>query len=73
MNSAESGIVAINAEGNLVLANRMAEELLGIKASECVGRNVLEIIPDTRLLEIMRTGKPLYRPEVSRSRGLSDC
>jgi len=59
MNSAESGILAINAEGTLVLANRMAEELLGIKASECVGRSVLEIIPDTRLLEIMRTGKPL--------------
>lgn len=59
MNSAESGIIAIDIDGKLVLANRMAEELLGISAAESLGRNVLEVIPGTRLLEIIKSGKPL--------------
>ncbi len=59
MNSAESGIIAIDVDGKLVMANRMAEVLLGITAAESIGRSVREIIPDTRLLEIIKSGKPL--------------
>lgn len=59
MNSAESGIIAIDVEGKLVIANRMAEVLLGINAEKSIGRSVLELIPDTRLLDIIKSGKPL--------------
>jgi len=59
MNSAESGIIAIDVDGKLAMANRMAEELLGINAAESIGRDVLDIIPDTRLLDIIKSGKPL--------------
>jgi len=59
MDSVESGIIAINESGTIVAANRMAEDLLGIRASVSMGRNVLEVIPSTRLMDIMKSGKPL--------------
>jgi len=61
MDSAGSGIVAINESGTIVTANRMAEDLLGISASGFMGRNILEVIPNTRLMDIMKSGKPLAR------------
>jgi len=57
--SAGSGIMAINERGTIIAANRMAEEILGIKSSASVGRNILEVIPNSRLMDIMMTGKPL--------------
>ena len=59
MNSAESGIVAIDEDGVIVMANRLAEDLLGIRAIESIGRHILDVIPNTRLMEIMKSGKPL--------------
>jgi len=59
MNSAESGIIAIDQDGIVVLANRLAGDLLGISTADTVGRNILEVVPNTRLMEIMKSGKPL--------------
>ena len=59
MNSAESGIIAIDEDGVIVMANRMAEDLLGIRSIESIGRHVLDVIPNTRLMDIMKSGKPL--------------
>ena len=59
MNSAESGIVAIDEDGIIVMANRLAEDLLGIRAIDSIGRHILDVIPHTRLMEIMKSGKPL--------------
>ena len=56
MNSATSGIIAIDEDGTIVVANRMAEDLLGIRAVESLGRNILDIIPNTRLMDIMKSG-----------------
>jgi len=59
MDSAGSGLIAINERGTIIASNRMAEELLGIRNSESIGRNILEVIPNTRLMDIMKSGKPL--------------
>jgi len=59
MDSVESGIIAINENGTIIAANRMAEDLFGIRASGFMGRNILEMIPNTRLMDIMKSGKPL--------------
>ena len=59
MNSAESGIIAIDEDGIIVMANRLAEDLLGIRAIESIGRHILDVIPHTRLMDIMKSGKPL--------------
>ena len=57
--SAGSGIIAINESGTIIAANRMAEDLFGIGASGSIGRNIMEVIPNTRLMDIMKSGKPL--------------
>jgi len=59
MNAVESGIIAINESGTIVVANSMAEDLFGIRDSGFMGRNILEVIPNTRLMDIMKSGKPL--------------
>ncbi len=59
MNSAESGIIAIDEDGVIVMANRLAEDLLGIRAIDSIGRRIVDVIPNTRLMEIMKSGKPL--------------
>ena len=59
MNSAASGIIAIDEDGTIVVANRMAEDLLGIRSIESIGRQILDVIPNTRLMDIMKSGKPL--------------
>jgi PAS domain S-box-containing protein len=59
MNSAESGIIAIDEDGTIVVANRMAEDLLGIRSIKSIGRHILDVIPNTRLMDIMKSGKPL--------------
>src|SRR5664280_884885 len=59
MDSAGSGLIAINERGTIIASNRMAEELLGSRTSESMGRNILEVIPNTRLMDIMKSGKPL--------------
>ena len=59
MDSAENGIIAINESGTIVTANRKAMDLFGVRADEFIGRNILEAIPNTRLMDIMKSGKPL--------------
>jgi len=59
MDSAESGIIAIDESGTIVTANRKAEELFGLEPGSFIGRNVLETIPNTRLMDVMKSGKPL--------------
>ena len=59
MDSAENGIIAINESGTIVAANRKAEDLFGVKAAGFIGRNILDVIPNTRLMDIMKSGKPL--------------
>jgi PAS domain S-box-containing protein len=59
MDSAGSGLIAVNERGTIIAINRMAEELLGSRTSESMGRNILEVIPNTRLMDIMKSGKSL--------------
>ena len=58
MDSAESGIIAIDESGTIVTANRKAEELFGIEPGGFIGRYIVDEIPTTRLLDIMKSGKP---------------
>lgn len=59
MDSAESGIIAIDEAGVIVAANRLAESLFDAAPGGFLGRNILDVIPNTRLMEIMKSGKPL--------------
>ncbi|QNB46745.1 PAS domain S-box protein [Thermanaerosceptrum fracticalcis] len=58
LEAAHNGIVVIDASGKIVIFNTKAEEIIGLKAAEAIGRPVDEVMPQTGLLHVLRTGEP---------------
>lgn len=52
------GIIAIDKEGRVSIYNRMAEKIFKRPPAEAVGRKVETVVPNTRLYEVIETGKP---------------
>ncbi|AZR73449.1 sigma-54-dependent Fis family transcriptional regulator [Anoxybacter fermentans] len=57
INSTHDGMIAINSDGIITLFNQAAEKIMNLKAVECVGRYVEEVIPNSRLHLVLKTGK----------------
>lgn len=58
LESIHEGIIAVNRNGIVTLANRYALELLQLPVNENIaGKHIEEFIPNTRLHEVVRTGK----------------
>lgn len=56
--SVREGIMVINKQGNIVLVNQAAYDILSLKTGQTViGKSVLEIIPTTSILEVLETGE----------------
>ncbi|SJZ95985.1 sigma 54-interacting transcriptional regulator [Selenihalanaerobacter shriftii] len=51
------GIVVVNAEGEIVTINDLALELLNIKEENVVGKQVIDVIPNTRIDVILESGR----------------
>ena len=60
-----NGIIAINASGCIVAFNEAAVQLTGTPKTQAMFRMVTDIIPNTGLLEVLRTGLPQNRQELS--------
>ncbi len=60
--SIREGVVAVDRQGRLTLFNESARKLLGLDSS-CLGRPVSEVIPSSRLGEVVNTGQPEYDQE----------
>ncbi|MFB9328586.1 ATP-binding protein [Paenibacillus aurantiacus] len=59
LESIREGIIAVDHEGRVTLANRYANRLLHIPDNEnVVGRQIEELIPNTALMEVVRSGIP---------------
>lgn len=56
INSSTDGIVAVDAKSRITIFNPTAEEVFGTKASDALGRNVGDVIPNTRLPLIVSRG-----------------
>ncbi|MBS3977770.1 MAG: sigma-54-dependent transcriptional regulator [Syntrophomonadaceae bacterium] len=56
LNSTHEGVMAVDSQGRITVFNRAAEELTGVKAKDAIGRLVTEVIPNTRLHLLLRTG-----------------
>lgn len=52
------GILVTDEHNRLVLINPMAENLLGIRAAEALGRDAREVVPNTRTADVLETGLP---------------
>ncbi|MBE1441304.1 sensor histidine kinase [Paenibacillus sp. OAS669] len=57
LESIHEGIIAVNRKGIVTLANRYALKLLQLPENESIaGKHIEEVIPNTRLHEVVRTG-----------------
>ncbi|MFH1058952.1 MAG: sigma 54-interacting transcriptional regulator [Pseudomonadota bacterium] len=68
LGSVPSGIIAVDPTGRVTLVNPKAEEIMGIKAAEVVGRQVQEALPNSALPRVLAQG----RAEVGLARRLGD-
>ncbi len=65
LQSIHEGIVAVDLDGRITLINQTAKKILGIPEDEQFSnRNIRELVPNTRLIEVLRTGKSEYDQEV---------
>ena len=55
LNSTHDGMIVIDSEGYVKLFNKSAERITGYKAKGAVGKYILEVIPTSKLLRIVRT------------------
>lgn len=54
-NAINDGMVVIDNQGMVILFNRRAEEMMGIKKEQAIGKFVIEVIPESRLPIIVKT------------------
>lgn len=58
LDSALHGIVAVDLEARVVFLNQAACRMLEVSHREALGRPVADIIPDSRLPQVLKTGRP---------------
>lgn len=56
--SVTDGILAVDAEARVIIFNPQAERAFGLKAEDVLGRPVRDVIPGTRLHEVLADGRP---------------
>ena len=54
-NATNDGMVVIDNNGAVILFNRRAEEMMGVKREKAIGKTVREVIPQSRLPLILET------------------
>ncbi|MBE3587440.1 MAG: sigma 54-interacting transcriptional regulator [Thermoanaerobacteraceae bacterium] len=59
------GMAVVNRQGRLVMVNKHYCRLLGIKEGDVLGLPVEEVVPFTRLGEVLGSGQPLFNTGVS--------
>ncbi|MFC4736814.1 ATP-binding protein [Bacillus daqingensis] len=67
LQSAYEGIIAVNREGKITLMNRAAQKLVkgAEEASAWIGRPIQEVLPLSRLPEVLETGVAQYDEEMA--------
>lgn len=54
---AYEGIIGIDAEGKITVFNPVAEKLTGCKSDEAIGKMIDEVVENTCMLRVLRTGE----------------
>jgi len=58
LDSIYEGLIAVNYEGIITIFNKAAERIMKIPASRTLGRRASDVIPNSRLEIVLRTGQP---------------
>lgn len=56
MDFVHDGIISIDKEGYITTFNTMAEKIFNLAAKDVLGKRVEEFIPNTRMLEVLKSG-----------------
>jgi len=57
LQNAYEGIVIVDPDGRIIMFNGAYADFLGIRPEDAIGRHVTEIIENTRMHEVVKTGK----------------
>src|SRR5512134_3175943 len=69
LDSMTNGVIVIDRDGKILLYNVAAARLLGMAKEEAIGRNLLSVVPNSALMNVLRTGEPeTGRPQPHGSR-----
>lgn len=60
LNSLHNAVIVINQEGNVEFYNRAADELVSAKGTTVLGRKISEVLDQSRLHDVVRTGRKEY-------------
>jgi transcriptional regulator with PAS, ATPase and Fis domain len=64
LDSLTSGVVGIDREAKIIVFNDAAARLLDVQKENALGRNLLSIVPNSGLVNVLRTGEPeIGRPQ----------
>lgn len=63
-NAMHEGVVAIDTNEKITIFNHRAKEMLSVEENP-EGKHIEEVIPDTRLPEILKLEKPIYNKELN--------
>jgi PAS domain S-box-containing protein len=58
LDSVSDGILAVDANGRVILFNPQAERVFGLSAAAVIGKRVTDVIPGSHLDEVLRSGRP---------------
>lgn len=61
-------MAALDEKGNYVYVSPAWQQYIGRCKSEVIGRNVLELLPDSKAMECLRTGQPIIVEKVVHNR-----
>ena len=57
IDSMANGVIAIDREGTIFVFNDAAARLLGVEKGKALGKNLLSIVPNSGLVNVLRTGE----------------
>ena len=69
LNSTHDGMIVVDKEGHILLFNKSAERMTGYKRGEVVHKYVLQVIPTSKLLRIIRTKQIEINQELTLDNG----
>ncbi|MCG8402709.1 MAG: sigma-54-dependent Fis family transcriptional regulator [Firmicutes bacterium] len=58
LDAIREGLLAVDRKGRITLFNRAAEQIIGVPARDALGCRVDQVVPNTRLHIVLKTGRP---------------
>ncbi|MEH7459159.1 sigma-54-dependent Fis family transcriptional regulator [Bacillus sp. JJ1127] len=69
LNSTHDGMIVVDKDGTIKLFNKSAARMTGYKTGEAIGKYILEVIPTSKLLRIVRTKQVEINQELTLDNG----